>query len=161
MPVAIPIHRRPGLTLYRYIAREALRPTAFALLGLTAVVLTTRILGFSDLVINRGLGAGLVGRMVFFEAVPVMARMFPFGVLVGCLVALGRLGADREILALETSGVAVGRLVWPVVAFAGVMTLARARRVAGAGPVGEPRARRRPRRHLAGAPVGADPRRHA
>ena len=124
MPVAIPIHRRPGLTLYRYIAREALRPTAFALFGLTAVVLATRILGFSDLVINRGLGAGVVGRMVFFEAVPVLARMFPFGVLVGCLVALGRMGADREILALETSGVAVGRLVWPVVAFAGAMTLA-------------------------------------
>ena len=31
---------------------------------------------------------------------------------------------DREILALESSGVAVGRLVWPIVAFAGVMTLA-------------------------------------
>ena len=94
------------------------------MLGLTAVVLTTRILGFSDLVINRGLGAGEVGRMIFFEAVPVLARIFPFGVLVGCLVALGRLGADREILALESSGVAVARLVWPIVAFAGVMTLA-------------------------------------
>jgi len=124
MAVAIPIHRHPGLTLYRYIAREALRPTAFAVLGLTAVVLTTRILGFSDLVINRGLGAAAVGRLVFFEAVPVLARIFPFGVLVGCLVALGRLGSDREILALESSGVAVGRLVWPIVAFAGVMTLA-------------------------------------
>ncbi len=123
MPAAFPIHRRPGLTLYRYVAREALRPTAFALFGLTAVVLTTRILGFSDLVINRGLGAAVVGGMVFFEAVPVMARMFPFAVLVGCLVALGRMGADREVLALETSGVAVGRLVWPVVAFSGLMTL--------------------------------------
>jgi LPS export ABC transporter permease LptF/LPS export ABC transporter permease LptG len=121
--VAIPIHRHPGLTLYRYIAREALRPTLFAVLGLTAVVLTTRILGFSDLVINRGLGAGAVGRMILFEAVPVLARMFPFGVLLGCLVALGRLGADREILALESSGVAVGRLVWPIVAFAGAMTV--------------------------------------
>ena len=123
LAAAHPIHRRPGLTLYRYVAREALWPTLFALLGLTLVVLTTRILGFSDLVINRGLGAGVVGGMVFFEAMPVLARMFPFGVLVGCLVALGRLGADREVLALEASGVAVGRLVWPVVAFAGVMTL--------------------------------------
>jgi LPS export ABC transporter permease LptG/LPS export ABC transporter permease LptF len=124
MAVAIPVHRRPGLTLYAYIAREALRPTTFAVLGLTAVVLTSRILGFSDLVINRGLGAAAVGQMVFFEAVPVLARIFPFGVLVGCLVALGRLGADREILALESSGVAVARLVWPIVAFASVMTLA-------------------------------------
>jgi LPS export ABC transporter permease LptG/LPS export ABC transporter permease LptF len=122
--VAVSNHRRPGLTLYAYVARESLRPTLFALLGLTAVVLTTRILGYSDLVINRGLAAGEVGRMVLFEAVPVAARMFPFGVLVGCLVALGRLGADRELLVLEASGVAVARLVWPVVAFAGAMTTA-------------------------------------
>ena len=124
------------------------------MLGLTAVVLTTRILGFSDLVINRGLGAAAVGRMVFFEAVPVLARIFPFGVLVGCLVALGRLGADREILALESSGVAVGRLVWPIVAFAGVMTLAALGVVAGARPLGEPRARRRPRPRSRGSVPG-------
>jgi LPS export ABC transporter permease LptG/LPS export ABC transporter permease LptF len=118
-----PKHRRPKLTLYRYVARESLRPAAFALLGLTAVVLTTNILGYSDLVINRGLGAAAVGRMIFFEGVPVLTRMFPFAVLVGALVALGRLGADREILALESCGVAAGRLVWPVVSFAGAATV--------------------------------------
>jgi LPS export ABC transporter permease LptG len=48
--------------------------------------------------------------------------MFPFSVLIGCLVALGRLGADREILALESLGISGSRLVWPVVAFAGAMT---------------------------------------
>jgi LPS export ABC transporter permease LptG/LPS export ABC transporter permease LptF len=119
-----PKHRRPGFTLYRYVAREALRPTTFGLLGLTIVVLTTNILGYSDLVINRGVGAGDVGRMLFYEAVPVAARMFPFAVLIGCLVALGRLGADREILVLEASGVAPARLVWPVVSFAAAMTAA-------------------------------------
>jgi LPS export ABC transporter permease LptG/LPS export ABC transporter permease LptF len=115
-------HRRPGLTLYLYMAREALRPTVFGLLGLTVVVLTTHMLGYSDLVINRGVGTGDVGRMLFYEAVPVAARMFPFAVLIGCLVALGRMGAEREILVLEASGVAPARLVWPVVSFAAAMT---------------------------------------
>ena len=41
----------------------------------------------------------------------------------GCLVALGRMGADLEILALEASGVTAARLVWPFVAFASAMTL--------------------------------------
>ena len=76
-----PLHRRPRLTLYLYVTREALRPTAFALLGLTAVLLTKNILGYSDLVINRGLGAAAVGQMLFFEAIPVAARMFPFAML--------------------------------------------------------------------------------
>jgi lipopolysaccharide export system permease protein len=115
--------RQPGVALYRYVAREALFPTLFALVGLTAVVLTKELLGLSDLVINRGFGAGAVSLIAFFEAVPIGANMFPFAVLLGCLVALGRLGADREILALESLGVTAARLVWPVIAFAGVMTL--------------------------------------
>jgi lipopolysaccharide export system permease protein len=115
-----PKHRRPRFTLYRYVAFEALRPTGFGLLGLTAVVLTTNILGYSDLVINRGIGAGEVGWLLFYESVPVATRMFPFAVLLGCLVALGRMGADREILVLEAPGVAAARLVWPVSSFAGV-----------------------------------------
>ena len=119
-----PKHRRPRLTLYRYVALEALRPTAFALLGLTVVVLTTKIIGFSELVINRGIPASTVVWMVLLEGVPLAARMVPFAMLVGALVALGRMGADREILALEASGVAAGRLVWPVVSFAGIMTIA-------------------------------------
>ena len=118
-----PKHRRPRLTLYRYVAFEALRPTLFTLVGLTVVVLTTNIIGFSELVINRGLPARTVAWMVLLEGVPVAGRMVPFAMLVGALVALGRMGADREILALEASGVAAARLVWPVVSFAGVMTI--------------------------------------
>jgi lipopolysaccharide export system permease protein len=119
-----PRHRRPRLTLYRYLAREALRPTAFALFGLTAVVLTTKVLDFSELVINRGVEGSSVAVILFYEAVPVAARMLPFAVLVGGLFALGRMGADREILALEASGIAPARLTWPLVSFAGVAAIA-------------------------------------
>jgi lipopolysaccharide export system permease protein len=118
-----PKHRRPRLTLYRYLAREILRPMAFALIGLTLIVLTTKVLEFSELVINRGVSAGSVGEILFFEAVPVAARMLPFAVLVGSLFALGRMGADREILALASSGIAPARLAWPVVSFAGVASV--------------------------------------
>jgi len=120
---ALPVHRRPGLTLYRLIAKEALTPTLFALFGLTAVVLTQNLLGLSDLFVNRGLSGGTVSLIAFYQAVPTAALMLPFAVLMGCLVALGRMGADLEILALEASGVTAARLVWPFVAFASAMTL--------------------------------------
>lgn len=94
-----------------------------ALVGLTVVVLTADLLGYSDLVINRGVGAGDVAAMLFYQGVPVAARMFPFSVLVGLMVALGRLGADREILALESCGVSAARLVWPAVSFSGLAML--------------------------------------
>ena len=66
-----------------------------ALVGFTVVVLTKDLLGFSELVINRGIGADVVAGIAFYKALPIAAQMFPFATLVGCLVALGRLGADR------------------------------------------------------------------
>jgi len=113
-------HRKPGLTLYLYTAREALRPFLFGLVGLTLIVLTRDLIVFSELIINRGIGADQVALIAFFEAVPVAAEIYPFAVLIGALVALGRLGADREILALEASGVAAPRLVWPIACFAAI-----------------------------------------
>ena len=93
-----PKHRRPGLTLYRYVANEALGPSLIALVGLTTIVVTKDLMSFSELVINRGVAASLVASIAFFKALPVTAQMFPFAVLVGSLVGLGRMGADREIL---------------------------------------------------------------
>jgi LPS export ABC transporter permease LptG/LPS export ABC transporter permease LptF len=116
-------HRRPGWTLYRLVAKEALTPTFLALFGLTAVVLTQNLLELSDLFVNRGLSGGTVSLIAFYQAIPTATLMLPFAVLMGCLVALGRMGADLEILALEASGVTAARLVWPFVAFASVMTL--------------------------------------
>jgi lipopolysaccharide export system permease protein len=114
----LPTKRRPGWGLYRYVAGEALRPFLFALLGLTFVVLTSDLIGFSELVINRGLGTGEVGRLAFLEAVPVASLIFPFSILIGALVALGRLGADREVFAMEACGLSTSRLMGPVAAFA-------------------------------------------
>ena len=90
----------------------------------------------------------MVGGCVFLEAVPVMAsHVFPFARPDGRLVALGRLGADREILALETSGSSTARLMWPVAAFAGVCAralaaLALLRRAGGASRARRARSRR-------------------
>ena len=115
-PASEPIRaRRLGLTFNLYVSRETLLPTAFGLFGLTAVVLTASLIDLSDLFINRAVPGDAVAKLLFFQAFPVMGRMLPFALLLGCLVALGRLAADLEILALEASGVAALRLIGPVV----------------------------------------------
>lgn len=115
--------RRPGATLYLYVAREALAPLAFALAGLTLAVLTTDLIGFSELVINRGIGALEVGLIAVYKAAPVASFIFPFALLVSLLVALGRLGADREILVLEASGLSAVRLIPPILSFSAAAML--------------------------------------
>jgi LPS export ABC transporter permease LptG len=116
--------RRPGASFNLYVAREALLPALFGLFGLTAVVLTASLIDLSDLFFNRSVSGGVVVRLLFYESFPVMTRMLPFAVLMGCLVALGRLAADLEILALEASGVAPIRLVWPLVLLAAALSCA-------------------------------------
>ena len=112
-----PTSRGPGAILYRYLAKELLVPTCFALGAFTLVILTKDFTGYSELVINRGAGLARVGRIVFFQALPLMSQMLPFSVLVGVLVGLGRLAADVEILAISALGIEPRRLIAPVALF--------------------------------------------
>jgi lipopolysaccharide export system permease protein len=100
------------------VLRELTFPTLFALVGVTFLVLAADLIGFSDLVMNRGFGAAEVAWLALYRSVPMLARAIPFAVLIGALVGLGRLGADREIIALEASGVSARMLTGPVTAFA-------------------------------------------
>lgn len=120
---AISDHRPPGRILYRYLALELVSPTVLSLLGLTAVMLTKELLGYSDLVINRGLGAEAVMQIAFFQIIPLLTMVFPLAILMGVLVALGRLGADLEILVLETLGIRATRLGGPIGVFSLLMAL--------------------------------------
>lgn len=133
-----PAIRRPGATLSRYVAREALGPILIAVIGLTVVVLTRDLIGFTELVLNRGVGALEMGRITFYEAVQVATTVLPFAGLIGALVALGRLGADHEILALEAAGVSAARLSGPL----GRLAILLAAVTAGLSLFGAPAAQR-------------------
>ena len=58
------------------------------------------------------------------QAGPIRAHMFPFATFVGTLLALGRLGTDRELTAPQAFGVSAIRWVGPVVGFAAAMSVA-------------------------------------
>ena len=116
-------HRPLGWTLFTYIAREAVFPTLLALGGLSLAAVTKSLLGLSDLLVNRGLSPADTAAFVGFEIVVLAARILPFAVLLGALIALGRLAADRELLALESCGVSPGRLIGPVLAVGCLGTL--------------------------------------
>jgi len=115
---------RLGVTLNRYVVRELALPTAISLAGLTVLLLAKDLLNFSDFVINRGFGVGVVALIAFYEVVPLAVHTLPFAVLVGALVGLARLRADLEILTLEAAGISSRRLVVPVLALAAMMTIA-------------------------------------
>ena len=118
MLYSAPKHRRPGGTLYRAVIREVAVPGLLSLAVFIALLLTQDLIAFSELMINRGLGFRSAASFIFFQVVPLVGVALPFATLVGCLIGLGRMGSDRELLALEASGVSSPRLLGPVLLYA-------------------------------------------
>lgn len=97
-------------------------PSLLATAAFGIVVLLTDLLAYADLIVNRGLGVREVGELALLQLVPTLARTLPFAVLLGILVGLGRLAADRELLALEASGFSPRQLALPGLVFALIAT---------------------------------------
>ncbi len=116
--------RRPlGRTLSLHIVHELLFPTLLILAGLSLLALVAELFGYADLVVNRDFGVREVAVIALFRSVPMIGRAIPYSMLLGGLVALGRMAADRELLVVEASGVSPRRLVGPVALFAAVLTV--------------------------------------
>ena len=104
--------------LSRYLISEMVLPSLYATAAFGLVVLMTDLLGYAELIVNRGLSTGEVAQIAVLQLIPTLARTLPFAILVGSLVGLGRLSADRELLALETCGFSARQLARPGLLFA-------------------------------------------
>ena len=113
-----PARPRPSARLHRYLISEMVLPSVFATLAFGLVVLLTDLLAYADLIVNRGLGPDAVAQLALLQLVPTLARTLPFAVLLGALIGLGRLSADRELVALEASGLSPRQLARPGLYFA-------------------------------------------
>lgn len=119
-----PRRRRLSPILARLIVRELLPPTLLLLALFALVVLARDLLGYMDMILNRGLGVGEVAAIAGYRLLPVIGQTLPFAVLVGSMIGLGRLGGDREILAMEASGLSARQLMVPLLFFGAVASAA-------------------------------------
>lgn len=98
----------------RYILKEQIGPLLLAFLILTFVLLMDRIFELLDLMIGKGLSAGVVLEVFILSLPFIVAVTLPMAVLVAALMSFGRLSQDNEITALRTCGVSFFRCVVPV-----------------------------------------------
>jgi lipopolysaccharide export system permease protein len=107
------------------VAGDLWFPILFTLLGLTLLALTVQAVALADLAVNRGLDGGDLAQLVVYQLLPSLGRSLPIAALVGALIGLGRLSADREILAMQAAGIDPARqLAVPVLAVASAATAA-------------------------------------
>ncbi len=100
--------------LDRYILREVIAPFLLALLLLTFALEIPPILEQGEQLIAHGADWIVVARVLATLVPQSLGVTIPMALLVGVLIALGRLAADREIVAMDACGVGPLQLLRPL-----------------------------------------------
>lgn len=109
--------------LRNYILSECILPFFLALGVLTCVFLLGNLVQMANLIINKGVGLTVIGK-VFLLSVPVLlAYTLPLACLIGITLAFSRLSSDNEIIAIRASGIHLIKLLAPLLAVGFILSL--------------------------------------
>jgi lipopolysaccharide export system permease protein len=100
--------------IWRYVAREFLLSFAVAFLFFFFIFFLNQILVMAEQIFSRKVPLWDVVQLIVFSLPVVFAFSFPFGSLVGALMAVGRLSSDNEILAFGSLGVPPRQFLVPL-----------------------------------------------
>jgi lipopolysaccharide export system permease protein len=114
------------ITLYRSILREVITPFFLGLMAFTAVLLMGRMVRLTDLVIAKGVPLSDVLWLVAYLLPGFATVTLPMALLLGVLLAFGRLSSDSETTAMKSCGVSLYGMLPPVMAVALLATAATA-----------------------------------
>src|SRR5258708_16979118 len=101
--------------LARYIIREIALPFLLALVVLTFVLEIPPILGQGEELISKGVEWSIVLRVLLTLLPQALTLTIPMAVLLGILVAFGRLSGDRELVAMQACGAPLAPPLAPLV----------------------------------------------
>lgn len=104
----------------RYIIRELILPTLMGLVVFTFLLMIQPLADYSEQLISKGVSWNIVIKVLVTLIPQALALTIPISLLIGLLIGLGRLSADRESVALQACGISIYRLLRPImfVAFA-------------------------------------------
>ncbi|HEY8534926.1 MAG TPA: LptF/LptG family permease, partial [Vicinamibacterales bacterium] len=107
--------------LDRYIIRELILPFLLGLVVFTFLLVLDPLATYSEQLIAKGVSWSIVARVLLTLLPQALAITIPIALLIGLLIGLGRLSADREVVAMQACGISIYRLLRPVLllAFAG------------------------------------------
>src|SRR2546422_6578070 len=109
------------LILRNYVLRQHLVPFLLGFGVVTFILEMDVMFDYLDLVVNRGVAAGVVAQLFLLSLGYIVALSVPCAVLVAVLMTFGRLSQDNEITALRAAGVNLGSiLVGPLLGAAGL-----------------------------------------
>jgi lipopolysaccharide export system permease protein len=114
---------RSYLRTYVYMSREYLLSFAVAFLFFFFIFFLNQILVMAEEIFSKKVPFWDVVLLVIYSLPIVIAFSFPFGSLVGALMAVGRMSSDNELLAFGALGVPSRHLVTPLLVVGLVFSL--------------------------------------
>jgi len=99
----------------RYVAKEILRYLLTGIGVFTFAFMTGKIFRVTEMALDRGIPVYYVAKFLLLLTPSFLVFVIPMAVLLGVLLALSRMSADKEVLALKTSGVGIHRFLRPVI----------------------------------------------
>jgi lipopolysaccharide export system permease protein len=111
-------------TIDRYVIREVLPPFLIALLIFTFILELPPLMDELEKLVAKGVPWQTAGHIILLLGPQALGLTIPMALLVGLLIGLGRMSADRESVALLACGVSPYRLLRPVLALAALATAA-------------------------------------
>jgi LPS export ABC transporter permease LptF/LPS export ABC transporter permease LptG len=103
-------------TFDRYVLRQVFWPMVLGLLVFTFLLILPLILRMSEELITKGVPALVVLRLAANLLPQALGLSIPMSLLLGLLLALGKLSSDSELVALQACGMSIARLLRPVAA---------------------------------------------
>ena len=101
----------------RYVIREIIPPFLLALLVFTFILIIPFIIDLAEDMIAKGVPAGTILQLTITLLPSALALTIPMALLIGLLVGLGRLSADREFVVMMACGISPYRLLHPILVF--------------------------------------------
>ena len=112
-PVAFARRLRLFSLLDRHLLKEMVSSFALGLGIFTFVLLMNQMIRLMGLIINKGIGVGIVLRLFLYILPFSLTVTIPMSVLLAILATYGRLSSEGEAIALKTSGLSLYRLMVP------------------------------------------------
>jgi LPS export ABC transporter permease LptF/LPS export ABC transporter permease LptG len=102
----------------RYVIREVIPPFLLAMLVFTFVLIIPFIIEIAEEMIAKGVPGMTILQITVTLLPQALALTIPMSLLIGLLVGLGRLSADREFVVMMACGISPYRLLQPILVFA-------------------------------------------
>lgn len=109
--------------LTRYVLKEMIGPTALGFAFYTSIIAMRLLFELAGMIIRRSLSAGAVGELLLYSLPNIIVLTLPMSLLFGILIAVGRLSADSEIVAMRALGISTRKIYRPVFLFSFVIFL--------------------------------------